>query len=157
MICAIVVKQHIHRLGTGALHLYNETFAARAKAISRCWYCLSEHHASNECASAPDIPAVKHNPTAHTVHRSSKVCLLFNRYRHRCCFMQNFPSHPWLYLTVIDNWKILFLATFEAASVFGLPNHNGKRFRFSCTIDKKCNCYPVFALLTTFTLMFHLP
>lgn len=36
--------------------LYNETFAGRAKVISRCCYWLSEHHASNECALAPDIP-----------------------------------------------------------------------------------------------------
>ncbi len=31
--------------GTVDFTLYNETFAGRAKAIARCHYCLSEHHA----------------------------------------------------------------------------------------------------------------
>ena len=71
--------------------LYNETFAGRAKVILRYSYCLSEHHASNERAFAPDISPVKHDPAARTVPRPSKflsqIYLVFNnRFRDKCRF-----------------------------------------------------------------------
>ena len=34
--------------------LYNQTFAGRAKAKSRCRYCLSEYHRAEECYYAPE-------------------------------------------------------------------------------------------------------
>lgn len=37
--------------------------------------------------------------------------------------------HDFTCLTVIDNWKILFLATFEAASVFGLLKSQWKEIQ----------------------------
>ena len=72
-------------------------------------------------------------------------------------FMQNIPSHPWLWLTIVTTWKTLFPNTPETAGILGLPNHNRRRFRFSHSNDKECNGHPVFALLATFAHSFHLP
>ena len=43
-------------------NLYNQTFAGRAKAKSRCRYCLSEYHRSEECYYAPTPPPTNLTP-----------------------------------------------------------------------------------------------
>lgn len=49
---------------------------------------------------------------------------------------------------------MLFLHTLKAG-VFGLPNHDRKRLRHSCTINKESNGHPVFAFLATIPLRLH--
>lgn len=76
--------------------LYNETFTGRAKAISRCKFCSSEHHSSNECMFAPETPkqspAPKQGYSRYDRHESSHpsssfACHLYNsRNGNRCRF-----------------------------------------------------------------------
>ena len=73
-------------------NLYNETFTGRAKSISRCKYCASEHHPSTECVFAPELP---HQSASSKVAQSrydssrlaSNICHLYNhKYGDRCRF-----------------------------------------------------------------------
>ena len=72
--------------------LYNETFTGRAKAISRCKFCSSEHHTSTECQFAPEAKqSTSSRPTSYTRFESSRpstnICHLYNnRTGNRCRF-----------------------------------------------------------------------
>ena len=76
--------------------LYNETFTGRAKAISRCRYCLSEHHGSGDCTYAPaPRPTMDIAPRPASMGRrqplsgpsSPPLCQLFNaKYGDKCRF-----------------------------------------------------------------------
>ena len=85
--------------------LYNETFTGRAKSITRCRYCLSEHHSSSTCVYAPDTPANRDSSNSKVTPRTMrKICLLYNsqagnrcrynpcRYIHSCTECQG--AHP---------------------------------------------------------------
>jgi hypothetical protein len=77
--------------------LYNETFTGRAKALSRCKFCSSEHHTSVECQFAPDARSGKRTSPKQSGYSgyskfesnrpSSNVCHLFNhRAGNKCRF-----------------------------------------------------------------------
>ena len=51
------------------LNLYNQTFAGRAKAKSRCRYCLSEYHQAEDCYYAPE-------PTQHHTCKGNLIPLI---------------------------------------------------------------------------------
>ena len=86
----------------------NETFAGRAKGITRCKYCSSEHHTSTECTFAPDVsrqpkPAPRYNrywpnrwagEFCHLYNNKSRsVCKYYkSKFTHRCEECQGF--HP---------------------------------------------------------------
>ena len=89
--------------------LYNETFAGRAKSITRCYYCLSEHHASAACMYAPDaqLRGGHYSPPPRQLsgHRGpQQICQLYNaragnhcrfapcKYAHLCLECRG--SHP---------------------------------------------------------------
>ena len=79
-------------------NLYNESFAGRARVISRCKHCSSEHHGSHECEFAPDRgeqgswPTKGKSPRARfdATRSSLEPCHLFNhkegnRFRFQPC------------------------------------------------------------------------
>ena len=80
--------------------LYNETFTGRAKALSRCKYCSSEHHTSVDCVYAPES---SNNPAAARPSRypqpqdsngRGEICNLYNsRLGNRCRFSPCRFSH----------------------------------------------------------------
>lgn len=75
--------------GTIDFTLYNETFAGRAKAISRCRYCLSELHPSGSCIYAPMQETFSNTGTARQQARppGAPICQLYNtRGGNRCNF-----------------------------------------------------------------------
>lgn len=66
--------------------LYNETFTGRAKALTRCRYCLSEHHVSANCVYAPQESQNAGHPR-HSTKGQNQLCQLFNtRGGNRCYF-----------------------------------------------------------------------
>ena len=82
--------RQIAGVGPGGIH---ETFTGRAKVMSRCKYCSSEHHSSMECMFAPDSTP-KHTNQQQSRHSSpeagrnpSDICHLFNsKSGNRCRF-----------------------------------------------------------------------
>ena len=73
-------------------NLYDETFAERAKAISRCSHCFSEFHSSLNCLEVADSQdSRKKDPPAKfpsLMEPSVPICRLFNDHRgNRCTFM----------------------------------------------------------------------
>lgn len=68
-------------------NLYNETFAGRAKIISRCLYCSSELHSSIECVQAPDYatpPGTSGLVTKKPI-QNTPICYDFNNeVRNKC-------------------------------------------------------------------------
>ena len=65
--------------------LYNETFTGRAKPISRCRHCSSEHHTSTECSFAPEPPRRSSNPRMSFLPPRPEVSQQSNQQpAHRC-------------------------------------------------------------------------
>lgn len=65
--------------------LYNETFTGRAKSITRCSHCMSEHHSSINCVYAPDVNSDTDRSTTKNPRPASRICQLFNsRMGNRC-------------------------------------------------------------------------
>lgn len=73
-------------------HLYNETFAGRARPIRRCTHCNSEHHTEEDCVLAPDSryqrdKSFTRTPSARPPSAANHLCQLFNaKYGNKCYF-----------------------------------------------------------------------
>ena len=68
---------------------YNEIFTGRAKPLSRCRYCMSENHRSDDCRYAPEhLPAKQGSQWRNDPRPDSQmvqVCRLFNNFRGNLC------------------------------------------------------------------------
>jgi len=69
--------------------LWNEIFTGRAKAVTRCRFCLSELHLYTDCPQAPDNRSQSNGKQGHWESRQiqDEICHLFNDRRgNRCNF-----------------------------------------------------------------------
>ena len=116
--------------------LSQEAFAGRARAISRCAFCLSRLHTSAECLLAPEPPSHQARPPVAShpwrpAGEMGEVCGLFNKvggnecrykwckYAHRCRLCSQ--GHPMSACPLKSNYP----PTKRSLSPFG-GNYRGK-------------------------------